>query len=270
MKNKEHLLSLMSDRATGDLDREKTIELDGLLSQHPDWDDDSMDLAAAAAELAMLDEELSMPSSLKGEVADTARFFFETHPPASRSGDAEVVAFTPKPEAGAAPRNPFAMWTGWLAAAAVLVFALIGRFQGPSDPVIISPDELRRQMLAQADDAVVTSFEATEDQTATGARGDIVWSASRQEGYMRIAGLAANDPGREQYQLWIFDKDRDDRYPIDGGVFDVPAGQDEVVIPIDAKLAALEPQLYAVTVEPPGGVVVSSRERIALLAKPGA
>jgi hypothetical protein len=29
-----------------------------------------------------------------------------------------------------------------------------------------------------------------------------------------------------------------------------------------------EPALFAVTVERPGGVVVSSRERIALLAKP--
>ena len=49
---------------------------------------------------------------------------------------------------------------------------------------------------------------------------------------------------------------------------DIPAGATEVVVPIDAKVAVGEPYLFAITVEPPGGVVVSSRERIALVAQP--
>lgn len=64
------------------------------------------------------------------------------------------------------------------------------------------------------------------------------WSNARQSGYMRFTGLAANDPSESQYQLWIFDGERDDRYPIDGGVFDVPASG-EVVVPIAAKLRAV-------------------------------
>ncbi|MEM9493444.1 MAG: hypothetical protein AAGC55_30125, partial [Myxococcota bacterium] len=83
----------------------------------------------------------------------------------------------------------------------------------------------------------------------------------------RIRGLAANNVKRLQYQLWIFDPARDERYPVDGGVFDIPDAADEVVVPIDAKLAVAAPNLFAITVEPPGGVVVSSRERIVLLAQ---
>jgi hypothetical protein len=79
--------------------------------------------------------------------------------------------------------------------------------------------------------------------------------------------LAANDPRQSQYQLWIFDAKRDERYPIDGGVFDIPAGATEVVIPIKARLAVNDPAAFAVTIEQPGGVVVSAREHVVALAK---
>jgi anti-sigma-K factor RskA len=84
---------------------------------------------------------------------------------------------------------------------------------------------------------------------------------------MRFAGLAPNDRAKWQYQLWIFDKARDERYPVDGGVFDIPANGGDVLIPIRARLAVGEAVLFAVTIEKAGGVVVSGRERIAVLAK---
>ena len=71
----------------------------------------------------------------------------------------------------------------------------------------------------------------------------------------------------QPHQQWIFDRGRDERYPVDGGVFDIPAGSDEVIVPIHSKLAVDDAYLFAVTVEGPGGVVVSSRERIAILAQ---
>jgi len=73
---------------------------------------------------------------------------------------------------------------------------------------------------------------------------------------MRLSGLPANRSAAEQYQLWIVDPSRDER-PIDGGVFDIPAGVDEVIVPIDAKLRAADPKAFAITLEQPGGVVVS-------------
>ena len=104
------------------------------------------------------------------------------------------------------------------------------------------------------------------------ARGDIVWDARQQRGFMRFKTLPANDPTKEQYQLWIFDVAQDERYPIDGGVFDIgaatrdPAGGDYIV-PIQAKLHVDRPTMFAITIEKPGGVVVSSREQLPLLAK---
>jgi anti-sigma-K factor RskA len=55
---------------------------------------------------------------------------------------------------------------------------------------------------------------------------------------------------------------------VDGGVFDV-SSDGEVIVPINARLRVSRATLFAVTVEKPGGVVVSSRERIAALAKIG-
>lgn len=51
-------------------------------------------------------------------------------------------------------------------------------------------------------------------------------------------------------------------------MFDVDSETGDVVVPITAKLKVNEPVLFAVTVEKPGGVVVSKRERIVVTAKP--
>ena len=134
---------------------------------------------------------------------------------------------------------------------------------GPSSGAVL------RDSLLSADSSLVRlARTATADSSAFGATGDVVWSARAQRGVMRIAGLQPNDRGRFQYQLWIFDKRRDQRYPVDGGVFDIPARAHEVFVPIDARVPVGDAVMFAITVEVPGGVVVSKRERIALLAKP--
>jgi anti-sigma-K factor RskA len=137
--------------------------------------------------------------------------------------------------------------------------------QAPPPPD--TPAQARTKLLA-LEGTVTLAFAATDDPAAAGASGDVVWHNGVQRGAMRIAGLKQNDATREQYQLWIFDAERDERYPVDGGVFDVgPSG--EVIIPIDAKIDVKKPALFAITVEKPGGVVVSKRERIVLAAKAG-
>ena len=76
--------------------------------------------------------------------------------------------------------------------------------------------------------------------------------------------MPVNDPSVSQYQLWIFDEDQE--HPVDGGVFDVTTSG-EILIPIEAKLVVSKPTLFAVTIEKPGGVVVSNKERIAVVAE---
>jgi len=65
--------------------------------------------------------------------------------------------------------------------------------------------------------------------------------------------------------LWIIDPSRDEK-PIDGGVFDITSDI-ESIVPINAKLAVGQPTVFAITVEKPGGVVVSDQKRLPLIAK---
>jgi len=146
---------------------------------------------------------------------------------------------------------------GWLVAAAA---ALLAVFLGRRDAVPTTA-ELRTALLDQPD-AVHLEWSAPDPSSAAG--GDLVWSQTRQAGVMRLRNLAPNDPSQEQYQLWIFDASQEN--PVDGGVFDVAGA--EVLVPIDAKLRVATPTLFAVTREKPGGVVVSDRQRIVLVAEP--
>jgi len=124
-----------------------------------------------------------------------------------------------------------------------------------------APSEMRRELL-QANDTAVWQWSGGT------AVGDVVWHGGSQRGAMRFQDLAANDPSQRQYQLWIVDSKRNAAQPVDGGVFDVPAGESEVVIPIDPKIVVHDAQAFVVTIEVPGGVVVSNREQIVVLAKP--
>ena len=63
----------------------------------------------------------------------------------------------------------------------------------------------------------------------------------------------------------IIDPSRDEK-PVDGGVFDI-ASFGESIVAIQAKLRVNKPTVFAITVEKPGGVVVSDQTRLPLLAK---
>lgn len=95
--------------------------------------------------------------------------------------------------------------------------------------------------------------------------GEVAWSDELQEGYMTLTNLPANDPKTNQYQLWIVDATRDAN-PVDGGVFDIPADGESVVVPIRSALAVNQPTAFVITLEQPGGVVVSKQETVVALA----
>ena len=61
--------------------------------------------------------------------------------------------------------------------------------------------------------------------------------------------------------------ERQNKYPVDGGVFDIDAASGDVVVAIRAALPVNTPTLFAITIEKPGGVVVSKREHLVLTAK---
>ncbi|MEM7050887.1 MAG: anti-sigma factor [Acidobacteriota bacterium] len=247
----DRLFELMATQATEGLGLAESSELARLLEDHSEIRPEEFELAAAAIDEAMAGPIQEMPAQLAAKVRNDSQSFFAERPrPAVEDPPATRVS-----------------WGPWLVAAAGLLLAILGWWPRTA-PVVPSPTtaEIRSNLLRDSPDAQQIAWTATEDLAARGAEGDVVWSSALQQGFMRIRGLEVNDPGQVQYQLWIFDKTRDERYPVDGGVFDIPAGASEVVIPIASKLQVNEPFLFAITVEPPGGVVVSSRERIVLTA----
>jgi len=142
----------------------------------------------------------------------------------------------------------------------------------PAPPPVVAPPapptpaEQRAALLARSE-SMKLDMSATKDPAAAGVSGDVVWDPVTQQGFLRFVGLPQNDPKLHQYQLWIFDATRDQRYPVDGGVFDIPGNASEVVIPIHARLPVRTAKAFAVTLEKSGGVVVSGREHILVLAQ---
>lgn len=165
--------------------------------------------------------------------------------------------------------GPVPSWrarAGWvLAAAAVAAWVLVpSPFARTGDDAAPTVASVVEEILADSA-ALHVAWAPSTDPAAVAATGEVVWDATRQRGVLRIRGLVPNDPRLAQYQLWIIDAERDARYPVDGGVFDVTS-DGEVLVPVSARLSVRRPTLFAVTLETPGGVVVSSRERLVLAA----
>ncbi len=100
-----------------------------------------------------------------------------------------------------------------------------------------------------------------------GLQGDVVWSTERQDGFLRLRRRPANDPRISQYQLWIVDPERDEQFPVDGGVFDIPPGDGETVVRFTPRLPVWRPTAFLITREQPGGVVKSRASKPVAIAR---
>ncbi|MFC4308930.1 anti-sigma factor domain-containing protein [Steroidobacter flavus] len=291
------LVELLVQRAVDGLNSSERAELKQLLSEERYVDAGRFEYTAASLLLAADVENNApeeMPYSLRERLmaqADTVAASMPEPAPRQSSSQPRVISIAgrtrsttaapavsaPPPVSKApAPRKSSSSWgskVGWFAAAASVLIALAGwwpRLQSGGEPTTEIPvastlEQERQQLLAQQG-VMTRTWQTTQDPAASGVTGDVVWDQRTQNGYLRFRGLQANNADELQYQLWIFDGTRDDRYPIDGGVFDIPPGQGEVIIPITAKLQVRNPAMFAVTIEKAGGSVVSSRDRIVVLA----
>ena len=257
----DRLSDLLADRALGELAIADSEELDRLLSDSDSGDYEAFDRIAASLELGLMTQPLEpLPSGLRQKVLVAAMLEIAPQHQPLREKVAEKISVPVKPRS-----------TGWfirfaptLAAAAILIVAFSMTFHPKQS---VTPTAARLALLSAQNDVVVIPWTATEDPATHGASGDVAWSNSRQTGYMRFNGLPKNNPQQEQYQLWIFDPSQDAKYPVDGGVFNIDQSTGEAIIPISARLHLSGPTLFAITIEKPGGVVVSDRKRLPLLAK---
>ena len=231
----QRLEDLLAQQATEGLSPAEEAELVQLLAKWPHIDEEGFEQAAAA--IAMSIPPAPLPRALAARLEQDALAHF------ARASRRQRL-----------PRFALVTGAGMLVTAACVALVIwIGRPEPPA-----------RQLERLVADARTTRRPASDPRDQKPS-GELVWNNPGQNGFLVIDGLPANDPSREQYQLWIFDKKRDQRYPVDGGVFDVAAGK--TVIPIRARLAVEEPTLFAVTLEQPGGVVVSDRSRLVWVAK---
>lgn len=258
-----HLAELLTDRALFGLDDSAAAELRSLLQQHPEVDDWALDRAAASlfAGLQGMAQE-APPASVRATLERAAADWTG----GTRRDDLEPIRIEgARGRVGSTGQGGARL--AWVAAAAGLLLAMIAWWprvaqRGESAQDLVSA-------LAGRPDVVRLAWAPGPDETGLGASGEVVWSDEAQQGYMEFRGLPALDRSRWQYQLWIVDPERDAR-PVDGGVFDIPeSGEGLVRVPIDAKLRVDHPAAFVVTVEQPGGVVVSSQERVALIAAAG-
>lgn len=271
----EQLFDLLAKKALYGLDESEARELASFDAETTELEFRSLEMTAAAINLAGLETEEPMPSFLRERILDSGEEFIRSRQPDS------AWAPPPKEADNSAPAGLSAWfgWTGWAAAAlasialAVNIWSTrmqpidVARFPTPvGTPRTLPPNELREELLRSEASIYKASWGAGNVKELKDISGDIVWSEAKQTGYMRFRGLPVNDSDKTCYQLWIFDKTQDKATPIDGGTFDVVT-DGEVVIPITAKLKAIGPEMFAITVEKKGGVVVSKREKVAALAK---
>ncbi len=282
----EALVDLLIKQITEGLSPEEQRTLDPLDNAAASALIRDVERAAAAITLAATAPHSEMlPPALRARIEQQARTLFAD----DKVAGLQAARATPPPEQLAAWVGPASRRigvAGWFAAAACFLLAVFGWLRplqshlvppaaqvqatappaaaAPSISVVPTPEQERAALLARPE-SIKVSLGATKDPAAAGVTGDAVWDPVTQRGYLHFVGMAANDPKVRQYQLWIVDGGRDKRYPVDGGVFDVPANSSEVIIPIRAALPVRSAKAFAVTIEKPGGVVVSEQHHVVVL-----
>ncbi|MGD9843464.1 MAG: anti-sigma factor [Steroidobacteraceae bacterium] len=256
----EQLLDLLAKHATQGLDPVEAEELNTLLRAHPGTNATEFDASVAAILLAGKAGQVAMPAELAATILAAAPV--KTH---------KIVSFTTR------PRRQSTRYTaaGWWSAAACLLLAITGWWPRLMNKSVAPPVstaltiEQQRDALANSGAAIQAVWSPGNEAASEVLMGDVVFDPVTQQGYLRFRGIPANDPRLEQYQLWIADAARKPPQPVDGGVFNTPQATEagDVIVPFTAKLPVGKPAAFVVTIEQPGGVVVSSQQRVLAVAK---
>ena len=278
--NDELMLDLLSKKASEGLNPKEQKQLDELIAVSG-VEDESFEMAAAAISMIDLKTNEPLPEHLQAKILADADRILDTPRETARQVSPYAPPYAPPYTPNDAPKTSFRNWNwptllGWgVAAAACVVLAInvwMTRLQpapvvkNPPIEEKLTPAQMRQRLIDSGGDVIQARWTVGNDKDVKEISGDIVWSDVKQAGYMRFRGLPVNDRAKQTYQLWIFDETQDEKTPIDGGTFDIGSDGD-VIIPINAKLKASKPKQFAVTVEKPGGVVVSKRDKVAALAK---
>lgn len=290
----EELFDLLADRATFGLDEADEARLESLLSEYRWVREDCMDEVAASLAVAF-DEAVPATGETTGDMTagvpmDVMNRIREgVHQDIDREASSDTAPLgrvdattSASSGSGELPTGFGASaWLGWTVAAAAIALAVVFVRTDDTTSTIAPPPSSATELASWVDTrpaAVRWDWAEGFGDCDEEATGWVTFDPEAQEGYMLIKGLTPNDPRVQQYQLWIWDQDRepdpanpsplaDNVHPVDGGVFDVNA-EGEAVIPIQASLVVNKPYLFAITIERPGGVAKSDKSAVPLIAGP--
>lgn len=280
----EELFDLLADRATFGLDEADEARLETLLSEFRWVREDCID--EVAANLAVSFDEAAENDVVPMDVMDRIRqgvhdqIDREASPETAPIGRIDGSTPTAAPAPASAPAATgfgASAWLGWTVAAAAIALAVVFVRTDDTPPMPSTENELANWVDTRPA-AVRWDWAQGLGDCDEEATGWVTFDPDGQEGYMFIKGLTPNDPRVQQYQLWIWDQEREpdpsnptplaeNVHPVDGGVFDVNT-EGEAVIPIQASLVVNKPYLFAITIERPGGVAKSDKSAVPLIAGP--
>lgn len=256
---------LEAGRVLGDLDADEAREWEKLSLDPRCQSDLSLDFLAAALEGTESDfEEEIPPELLAGLEAGKAAFIVSPEP----IEEEKVIRPSRWKKIFGDSETAWAIAALFILLFTAQFFVSDGTPEPAGPPVAQTPpssQDLRDSLPDRAGDLVRSGFAG--QKTYEKMSGEVVWSDELQEGYLTLTNLPANDPKAKQYQLWIVDPTRDEK-PVDGGVFDISDDR-TAVIPIRNPLTVNRPQAFVITLEQPGGVVVSKQEVVVALATTG-
>ena len=273
----ELLNELLADRALQGLDPAQEAQLAELFRRAGIEDDDSFDLAAAAAMLASIGPVESAPASVYTRAGQAAESFSREMVNSRNMVGAPALRITEPDYVPVPPRRISSAWLGWMAAAACLAFAALGWIQifaNRQNALTPAPSLVSlRDKLSQTPDSRRLTWKDWDNPEIKGVTGEVVWNEREQRGYMTFRGLPANDPTKEQFQLWIVDA-RGLAQRVSGGIFNsnglnsgwqgevrTEEAGGELIVEISPRIHVGEPALFAVTIEGPGGTWVSDMKR---------
>lgn len=283
---KEKMLELLADEAIFGLSNEELAELAELEKNFPEFQTEaaelsnSLDFSAAAIGMVNLNTSEPLPAHLRTKIlADADKFFAAREKTVSQSEPKESREEDLQPTFGFEPKKSIWNWLGWAVAAAACIALVFNIYLTRSNqidiggvkptPTVTPKKELtvteqRNEFLASVKDSIKTAWTDFDPKKPKNVKGEVVWSNSAQKGFVTFRGLPVNDKTKETYQIWIFDKTQ--KNPVSAGTFDVNE-DGEIVVPLDASLKIQEPQMFGVTAEKPGGVVVSDLGKVMAVAK---
>jgi hypothetical protein len=247
------LTELLADQALVGLSSEEVLELESLLAAGGNETELSLASTAALLELSLLKPQdwQPMPRGAQRRLVKAGRGWAQ-----ATSSVLRAPELMDSPSAVMSRGATRLVWKAgpWLVAAACLILSAIAVYNWSPwtqpDIVQVVNRDPEREILRWAD---------WDNPEVKGVMGEAVWCEGRQQGYMRFVNLPANDPAKEQYQLWIVDG-RGMGQRISGAIFDAdPDG--ETIVPIQPGIPVKGAKLFAVTIEPPGGTWVSDMSR---------